>query len=81
MGGESIADSEGDRNYREDKQIRLTWILGLSEFEPPTKGHAWFGPRPPCTYVADVKFGLHVSSQIIGMGATLEVVAYMCDVF
>jgi hypothetical protein len=72
MGGESIADSEGDRNYREDKQIRLTWILGLSEFEPPTKGHAWFGPRPPCTYVADVKLALFVNPKQLEQGLSLK---------
>ena len=48
---------------------------------PPNKDHTQAGPMPPCKYAADVQIGLHVSSQIIGMGATLEVVAYMCDVF
>jgi hypothetical protein len=28
---------------------------GLTETEPPTKEHAWTGPRPPYTYVADVQ--------------------------
>jgi hypothetical protein len=30
---------------QEDQQSQLTWTLGSSETEPPTKGHAEAGPR------------------------------------
>jgi hypothetical protein len=45
---------------------RLLTNLGLtrlSESEPPTKEHTQAGPRPPNTYVADVKFGHHVETK------------------
>jgi hypothetical protein len=37
--------------------------LGLSETESPTKEHTQAGPRPHCTYVADVQLGLHVGPK------------------
>ena len=37
--------------------------MGLSESESPTKEQAQTGPRPPCTYVADVQLELHADSE------------------
>lgn len=32
--------------------------MGLRETEPPTKDHAWSGPRPPTHILADVQIRL-----------------------
>ena len=38
--------------------------LGLLEVEPKTEEHIQAGPRPPCTYVADVQLGFHVGPEL-----------------
>jgi len=36
---------------------------GGSQSKPPTKEQTWAGPKPLCTYVADVQPGLHVGPE------------------
>jgi hypothetical protein len=58
--GERIAGPKGERNSTE-RPIQSTNLDPWgSESEPPTNEHTWVGPRPPCSYVADVQLGLHV---------------------
>ena len=46
-----------------------SWLSGhLSETESPTKELIQSGPRPPCTYVADMQVGLHVGSKQLEQG-------------
>jgi hypothetical protein len=55
---------EGDRNStgRPTQSINLDpWRVSGTEL--PTKKHTWTGPRPPCSYVADVQLGLHVGPE------------------
>ena len=55
---ERIAGPKGDRNStgRPIESVILDpW--GLSETEPPIKEDTWNWPRPPCSYVLDVKLG------------------------
>jgi hypothetical protein len=40
----------------------------LQDTEPPTKEHTRGETRPPCTYVADVQFGLHVGPKQLKQG-------------
>ena len=64
-----------DRKPQADQQSELTWTLGALESEPLTKGQTRAGPRPPCIYVADVQFGLHVGSKQLEEGVIPKVVA------
>ena len=50
---------QGRRGIGSPQEDQLTGPLGLSQPEPLTKEHAWTGPRPSYTYVADVQLGLH----------------------
>lgn len=47
----------------------------LSETEPPTKEHTQAGPRPPRSYVADMKLGLHVSPPTTGVGTVPKAIS------
>ena len=53
---------------QEDNQSQLTWTLGLSETEPPTKEHTQAELRPLHTNVADVQLGLHVGPKQLEQG-------------
>jgi hypothetical protein len=44
---EGLWDTKGIETPQEDQPSQLTWTLGLSKSEPPTKGHTQTGPRPP----------------------------------
>jgi hypothetical protein len=50
-------------------------LLGVSESEPQTKEHIWAGPRSPCTYVADVKLGLHVGPKQLEQGLSQKLLS------
>ena len=63
--------SEGPRGNRNS----IGRPLGLSKTEPPTKKRMWAGPRPPCTYVADVQLGLPMGPE------QLEQVPNSCCLF
>jgi hypothetical protein len=52
--GGRIAGPQRDMNFTGKPSESLTWALGPSETEPPSKEHTQAGPRPPHTYVADV---------------------------
>jgi len=52
-------------------------LLGLSETEPAIKEYTLAGPRPPCSYAADVELGLQVGT----VGAIPKAVACMWDMF
>jgi hypothetical protein len=56
-----IEGPEGDRKFTgrptESTNLDSWWLLAT---EPPTKEHIGAGPRPPCAYVEDMQFSLHV---------------------
>ena len=56
-------------------------LIVLPETEPPTKDHTWAGPRPPCTYVADVQLGLHADLPTAAAGAVSDFVACLRILF
>jgi hypothetical protein len=60
---------EGDRNST-GRSIESTKLdPGCSQSpEPPTREHAWAGPRPPHTYVVDVQLGLYVGPEQMEQG-------------
>ena len=69
-------EEDRDSTERRTKSTNLDpW--GLPEIEPPTKEPAWAGPKPPCTYVADVHLGLYVGPPKTGGGTVPESVAYL----
>lgn len=55
----------------------LIWTLGGSQrLNNKSKSiHTRAGPRPPCTYVADLQFGFHAGPPTIGAEAYLDSVA------
>ena len=71
-----IGGPEGDRNptggQTESTNLDL-WEL--SETETPTKEHTQTGPRPPLTYVTDMKLSQHVSPPKTEVGAVPKAVA------
>ena len=60
---------EGDRNStgRPTQSTNLDpWRVSGTEL--PTKKHTWTGPRPPCSYVADVHLDLHTGPEQLEEG-------------
>lgn len=49
--------------HRKNNRVNQPGPLELSVSEPPTKKHTWTRPRPPCPYIADVQFVLHVGLE------------------
>ena len=83
--GGSIAAPKGIRTSWEDQKTEATNLDPLdSETGPPTKEHAWTGPRPPTTYATDVQLGLHEGFQTNRTGAVYPhscCLYCMCDMF
>lgn len=65
--------SRGVRDIpQENSQNQLTWVhWGSQGLKPPTREHAWDGPRPSA-HVAGVQFGLHVGLLTGGAGAVSD---------
>ena len=58
--------------HKKTNKVNYSEPLGLTESEPPTKGHTWAGPRPPHTYAADVQLHLHAGLQQLEQGLSLN---------
>ena len=71
--GGGIAWPKRDRNSTGRPTESRNLGLWSSESEPPTKEHTWDGPRPLCTYVADMYLGLHVGPEQLEQGLTQKV--------
>ena len=54
---------KGDRNSTERPTKSTNPNPWATQSEQPTKEHTQTGPRPPCTYVADVQFGIQVGPK------------------
>lgn len=54
---------------------------GGSQSKPPTKEQTWAGPKPLCTYVADVQPGLHASPPTTGAWAVPDSIACLWILF
>jgi hypothetical protein len=78
--GGRFASPKGIELYRKTNRVTYPGPLGLSETEPPTTEHTWTGPRPSCTYVADVQLGLHPKQLECGLSQKLLPVCEICSI-
>ena len=76
---EGLRDPKNTGTPQEDQQSQLTFTLGISASEPPTKEHTQAGPRSPCTYVTDVQLGLHVVPEQLEQGLSQKLLP-VCEI-